>query len=71
MRGRLWTLWVFQTVEGVLCVFMALSKDSLGVTILFMVLFSICVQVCTRLSPNPLRSPMPYMLECDNRVLYK
>mmetsp|Transcript_11653 Transcript_11653/g.18753 ORF Transcript_11653/g.18753 Transcript_11653/m.18753 type:complete len:350 (-) Transcript_11653:214-1263(-) len=44
MRGRLWTLWCFQTVEGILCVFMALSKDSLGITILFMVFFSICVQ---------------------------
>lgn len=44
MRGRLWTLWVLQTVEGVFCVFMALSKNSLGITILFMVLFSICVQ---------------------------
>ena len=44
MRGRLWTLWIFQTVEGVLCVFMALAKNSLSMTILFMVLFSICVQ---------------------------
>ena len=53
---------MFQTVEGVLCVFMALSKDSLGITILFMVLFSICVQVCTRLNPNPLRSPVLHLL---------
>merc|ERR1712216_849493 len=44
MRGRLWTLWVVQTLEGILCVFMALAKDSLATTILFMVLFSICVQ---------------------------
>ena len=44
MRGRLWTLWVVQTVEGVLCVFMGLAKDSLASTILLMVAFSICVQ---------------------------
>ena len=44
MRGRLWCLWLCQTVEGVLCIFMGLAKDSLGLTIMFMVLFSICVQ---------------------------
>lgn len=44
MRGRLWTLWLCQTLEGVLCIMMGLSKDSLGITILTMVLFSICVQ---------------------------
>jgi len=44
MRGRLWTLWLCQTLEGILCVFMALANENLGITILFMVLFSICVQ---------------------------
>ena len=44
MRGRLWTLWSTQTLEGVLCIFMGLSKDNLGATIAFMVFFSICVQ---------------------------
>jgi len=44
MRGRLWVLWGVQTLEGVLCIFMGTAKDSLGITILFMVLFSICVQ---------------------------
>jgi NNP family nitrate/nitrite transporter-like MFS transporter len=44
MRGRLWTLWLCQTLEGVLCIFMGLAKDSLATTILFMVMFSICVQ---------------------------
>ena len=44
MRGRLWTLWLCQTLEGVLCVFMGLSKENLGATIAFMVFFSICVQ---------------------------
>ena len=44
MRGRLWTLWATQTLEGVLCIFMGLSKDNLGATIAFMVFFSICVQ---------------------------
>lgn len=44
MRGRLWTLWLCQTLEGILCVFMGLAKGNLGVTIAFMVFFSICVQ---------------------------
>jgi len=44
MRGRLWVLWTTQTLEGILCIFMGLSKDNLGVTIAFMVFFSICVQ---------------------------
>ena len=44
MRGRLWCLWLVQTLEGILCIFMALAKDSLGTTILCMVLFSIAVQ---------------------------
>ena len=44
MRGRLWNLWLWQTLEGVLCIFMGLSKNNLGATIAFMVFFSVCVQ---------------------------
>ena len=44
MRGRLWCLWLWQTIEGVMCIFMALAKDDLATTIAMMVLFSICVQ---------------------------
>merc|ERR1711990_1301875 len=44
MRGRLWCLWLWQTTEGVMCIFMALAKDDLATTIVMMVLFSICVQ---------------------------
>lgn len=44
MRGRLWALWVLQTVEGAFCIFMGLSKDSLGATIALMVIFSLLVQ---------------------------
>jgi len=44
MRGRLWSLWVIQTLEGILCIMMALCKDSLSLTIIFMVAFSISVQ---------------------------
>merc|ERR1719155_402160 len=44
MRGRLWSLWTIQTVQGFLCICMGLMKDSLGLTMLFMVLFSIFVQ---------------------------
>jgi len=44
MRGRLWALWICQTVEGALCVIMGFCKDSLGLTIFVMVCFSTCVQ---------------------------
>merc|ERR1712147_399075 len=32
MRGRLWCLWLWQTIEGVMCIFMALAKDDLATT---------------------------------------
>ena len=44
MRGRLWCLWLIQTFEGFLCIMMALAKDSLGLTIFWMICFSIFVQ---------------------------
>merc|ERR1719199_2115455 len=44
MRGRLWALWILQTVEGALCVLMGFAKDSLALTLVFMVLFSTFVQ---------------------------
>ena len=44
MRGRLWALWMLQTVEGAFCIFMGLAKDSLAGTICLMVVFSLLVQ---------------------------
>ena len=44
MRGRLWALWIMQTLEGAFCIFMGLAKDSLGATIVLMIMFSLLVQ---------------------------
>ena len=44
MRGRLWALWLMQTFEGALCIFMGLAKDSLGATMVIMITFSLFVQ---------------------------
>lgn len=44
MRGRLWTLWILQTVEGVMCVVMGLLSNSLAGTLVVMIVFSIFVQ---------------------------
>ena len=44
MRGRLWALWLLQTGEGALCVFMGLAKDSLPATISLMVR---CLHPCS------------------------
>lgn len=44
MRGRLWVLWIIQTVEGALCVLMGLAHKSLALTIVIMICFSIFVQ---------------------------
>jgi MFS transporter, NNP family, nitrate/nitrite transporter len=44
MRGRVWSLWLMQTFEGVFCIFMGLAKDSLWLTIVLMVVFSLLVQ---------------------------
>ena len=44
MRGRLWVLWLTQTIEGGLAIVMGLVHNSLAATILVMVLFSTMVQ---------------------------
>jgi len=44
MRGRLWALWIMQTVEGALCVLMGFAKDSLALTLVIMIMFSVFVQ---------------------------
>eukprot|EP00958_Prasinococcus_capsulatus_P024314 scaffold3768_cov376-Prasinococcus_capsulatus_cf.AAC.29 len=44
MRGRLWTLWIIQTVEGVMCIVMGLCKSSLAATVAVMIVFSVFVQ---------------------------
>lgn len=44
MRGRLWVLWLTQTIEGGLAIVMGLVHNSLAATILVMVMFSTMVQ---------------------------
>lgn len=44
MRGRLAVYWLLQTLQGALCIFVGLAVNSLGVTILLMILFSMFVQ---------------------------
>jgi len=44
MRGRLWSLWILQTVEGVCCIWLGLSQDSLAMTVVVLIIFSLFVQ---------------------------
>jgi MFS transporter, NNP family, nitrate/nitrite transporter len=45
MRGRLWSYWIMQTLEGLMCVFMGLARNNLAGTIILMVVFSLFVQM--------------------------
>jgi len=47
MRGRLWALWIIQTLGGLFCLLMGLTSKSLGATMAILVIFSIfCQQSC-------------------------
>ena len=45
MRGRLWVLWILQTLEGLLCVVMGRLYMSLPATLVCMIFFSTTVQM--------------------------
>jgi len=47
MRGRLWGLWIVQTIGGVLCVVLGVVDYSYGASVLVMILFSFfCQAAC-------------------------
>ncbi|KAG2489122.1 hypothetical protein HYH03_012348 [Edaphochlamys debaryana] len=47
MRGRIWALWIIQTLGGVFCIVLGLVSNSLSSTIVVMIIFSIfCQQAC-------------------------
>ncbi|PAN28968.1 hypothetical protein PAHAL_5G190400 [Panicum hallii] len=50
MRGRLWGLWVVQTVGGVLCVVLGMVDYSFGASVVVMILFSFFVQAACGLT---------------------
>lgn len=49
MRGRIWTLWVVQTIGGVLCILLG-KVGSLGVSVAVMLVFSVFVQAACGLT---------------------
>ncbi|RLN24984.1 hypothetical protein C2845_PM07G20160 [Panicum miliaceum] len=50
MRGRLWGLWVVQTIGGVLCVVLGVVDYSFGASVAVMILFSFFVQAACGLT---------------------
>lgn len=71
MRGRLWTLWIIQTLGGAFCIAMGYCNNSLAGTLATMIIFSIfCQQVrggggllgsgdCLQASLHPNSLPLP------------
>ncbi|OIT33863.1 PREDICTED: high affinity nitrate transporter 2.7 [Nicotiana attenuata] len=49
MRGRLWSLWVVQTVAGLLCILLG-RVNTVGVSVLVMACFSLFVQAASGLT---------------------
>ncbi|WIA38039.1 hypothetical protein OEZ86_001410 [Tetradesmus obliquus] len=47
MRGRLWAMWIIQSLGGLFCLLLGLTSGSLGATMAILVIFSIfCQQSC-------------------------
>ncbi|KAG2431534.1 hypothetical protein HXX76_009548 [Chlamydomonas incerta] len=47
MRGRIWALWIIQTLGGIFCIVLGKVSNSLSATIVIMIIFSIfCQQAC-------------------------
>lgn len=50
MRGRLWAMWIVQTLGGIFCVVLGLVSNSLAVTMVIVIVFSIFCQMSCGLS---------------------